>query len=286
MRPATRLLMGVAVVAALAVAASIPGCSGCKGKAPLAYVPKDAVAVVVVPGIQTAVKALGQLIDRFKDEAPVKAAMDRKRQQMVKELGFDPEKPETMKAKGFDPGKGVVFSLASDGESSAIVLGVSDQKALEKYLRETANKMLGGRATFQDKKVGGRPVIERLGGWLKEMLPLRGKKIVVYHRNWSYFVALFGLKVPATIEPKPGIPPSAKHIVALTELMQKEDVRIVFAANYFDPKKARAVADAVGAEAVIVPLFVGGAPEADDYFKLVDLWVHGLLEAARKKGLI
>lgn len=139
---------------------------------------------------------------------------------------------------------------------------------------------------LREKKVGGRPVIERLGGWLKEMLPLRGRKIVVYHRNWSYFVALFGLQVPATIEPKPGIPPSAKHIVALTELMHKEDIRIVFAANYFDPKKARAVADAVDAEVVIVPLFVGGVPEADDYFKLVDLWVHGLLQAARKKGMI
>ena len=104
--------------------------------------------------------------------------------------------------------------------------------------------------------------------------------------NWSYFVELFGLKVPATIEPKPGIPPSAKHVVKLVELMKKEKIGIVFAANYFDGKKARSVADRVGAEAVIVPLFVGGADGAEDYFSLVDTWINGLLEAAKKKDII
>jgi hypothetical protein len=155
LKPATRLIAATIAVAFLAVAASIPGCSGCSGKAPLAYVPKDAVAVVLVPSIKGAIRGLGKLMEKFKDEAPVKAQLDKQRQQVVKELGFDPEKPDTMKAKGFDPGSGIAFSVAADGESTALVLGVSDQKALEKYLRETFNKLRGGRATFQEKKVGG-----------------------------------------------------------------------------------------------------------------------------------
>lgn len=158
-------------------------------------------------------------------------------------------------------------------------------------------KMLGGdvlcRLARQNKlidflsenKLGGDPLIDKLDGWMKQMLPLRGKQIVVYHKNWSYFMDLFGIQVPATIEPKPGIPPSAKDIVRLIERMKAADIRIVFAANYFDQKRARSVGEKVGAEVVIVPLFVNGSHEAKDYFSLVDLWVNGLMNAAKKKGI-
>ena len=69
-------------------------------------------------------------------------------------------------------------------------------------------------------------------------------------------------------------------------MMRARDIRIILAANYFDQHKVRTVADRVGAEAVIVPLYVGGAPGADDYFQLVDYWVDHLLEAAKTQGLI
>jgi ABC-type Zn uptake system ZnuABC Zn-binding protein ZnuA len=138
---------------------------------------------------------------------------------------------------------------------------------------------------LRENKLGGTPLIDKLGGWMKELMPLRGQQIVVYHKNWSYFADLFGIQVPATIEPKPGIPPSAKDIVMLIERMKEADIRIVFAANYFDEKRARSVGESVGAEVVIVPLFVHGSPEATDYFSLVDIWVNGLVSAAQKKGL-
>ncbi|KPK37584.1 MAG: hypothetical protein AMJ65_14250 [Phycisphaerae bacterium SG8_4] len=168
----------------------------------------------------------------------------------------------------------------------------------DRLFGEELVKLLGGevlgRLARQNKlidfleknKLGGTPLIDKLGGWMKELLPLRGKQIVVYHKNWSYFVDLFGIQVPATIEPKPGIPPSAKDIVTLTDRMRDADIRIVFAANYFDQKRARSVGKKVGAEVVIVPLFVNGSSEARDYFSLVDIWVNGLTNAAKKKGMI
>jgi len=150
-----QLIGVVAAVAALTVTASIPACSGCGSKAPLSYVPQDAVFVALIPSVHDAIKGIGSLTEKFKDEGPVRAAYEKNKQEMVKELGFDPEKPATMKAKGLDPSRGLVVSVGVDGESAAIVIGALDQKALEKYLRETANKMTGGRATFQEKKVSG-----------------------------------------------------------------------------------------------------------------------------------
>jgi len=175
-------------------------------------------------------------------------------------------------------------------------------KALERRLDESLFgaelvDMLGGKTLCELAEKGrlipfleghdykGKPLIDSLGGWMKQMMPLRGKPIVTYHKNWVYFVRLFGLEEAGTVEPKPGIPPSAKHVTELVQLMNDRDIRIILAANYFDEKQIRSVAARTNAVPVIVPLHVGGAPGADDYFKLFDLWVNGLLDAGVKTGL-
>jgi len=140
---------------------------------------------------------------------------------------------------------------------------------------------------FLDKnELGGSPLAGRLGGWMKQMLPLRGQSIVVYHKNWSYFLDLFGLQEFATIESKPGIPPSPKHVTELITTMKDRNVSLILAANYFDQQKVKTIAAKTGAEAVITPLFVGGAPGTETYFKLMDHLVDKLTTAARNKGMI
>jgi len=153
-------------------------------------------------------------------------------------------------------------------------------------------KLLGGhtlcRLAQQDKlieflkenKFQDKPLIDKLDGWMGKMLPLRGMPVVVYHKNWSYLLRLFGLEEAGTIETKPGIPPSLKHVTKLVNMMRERDIRIILAANYFDEQKVRIVADRTGAKAVVAPLFVGGAPGIDDYFQLVDYWTDRLIGAA------
>ena len=139
---------------------------------------------------------------------------------------------------------------------------------------------------LEEQKLDGEPLIDSLGGWMQAMRPLRGAAIVTYHKNWIYFLKIFGMEEAGTVEPKPGIPPSPRHVTELVEMMRERDIRIILAANYFDEQKIRTVAKRVDAEAVIVPLYVGGAPEVTDYFQLVDCWVEGLLNGAKAKGLV
>jgi ABC-type Zn uptake system ZnuABC Zn-binding protein ZnuA len=131
----------------------------------------------------------------------------------------------------------------------------------------------------------GKPLAEYAGGWLQKMLPLHSKPIVSYHKNWVYFLTLFEIEEAETVEPKPGIPPSPKHVANLMNTMRERKIRLILAANYFDEHKVRSIAESVGAIPVIVPLYVGGAPGTDDYFELVDLWVDSLVEAAKRAGI-
>lgn len=139
---------------------------------------------------------------------------------------------------------------------------------------------------LKSKTYKGKPMIGLLGGWMGKMLPLHGTEVVTYHKSWVYFCRLFGLKEVGTVEPKPGIPPSAKHVSELIGMMRKRNVRIVLAENYFPHNQIQSVASKGNAKAVIVPLYVGGASGTDDYFKLVDLWVNSLLKAGQSAGIV
>jgi ABC-type Zn uptake system ZnuABC Zn-binding protein ZnuA len=135
---------------------------------------------------------------------------------------------------------------------------------------------------LEEKEYKGKKMIDYLGGWMKAALPFRGKKIVAYHKNWIYFQTLLGLEIIGYVEPKPGIPPSPKHVEELVQEMRKNNVKVLLAANYFDENKVRTICDKVGAEPVIVPMFVEGAPGTENVFKLIDLWINKLNEAFSK----
>lgn len=135
---------------------------------------------------------------------------------------------------------------------------------------------------LEEKEYKGKKMIDYLGGWMKAALPFRDKKIVAYHKNWVYFQSIFGLDIIGYVEPKPGIPPSPKHVEELVQEMRKNEVKVLLAANYFNENKLRTICNKVGAESVIVPMFVNGAPGTENVFKLVDLWISKLNEAFEK----
>lgn len=133
---------------------------------------------------------------------------------------------------------------------------------------------------LQSKDYKGKKLIDLLGGWMGKSLAFRGKELVTYHQNWSYFTRLFGLQVVGDVEPKPGIPPSARHVHQLIESMKQKDVKVVLAPSYYPPGEARAIAQRTGADTVIVPLGPSST-SADAYFNLIDSWVNQLAQAYR-----
>jgi zinc/manganese transport system substrate-binding protein len=56
-----------------------------------------------------------------------------------------------------------------------------------------------------------------LGKWEEQMKPYKGTSIVSYHKNFVYFIDRFELKEFGNVEPKPGIPPTPRHIAELAD---------------------------------------------------------------------
>ena len=132
---------------------------------------------------------------------------------------------------------------------------------------------------LQTKQFEGRPLLDRLGGWLKEGLPFRGKPVVCYHKEWDYFSREFAVPCVDYIEPKPGIPPTPSHVREVIEKMQQQKIQVLLSTSYYDRNQVQEIAARTGAKAVIVPGNAGGEPGTESYLGLIDLWVRELARA-------
>jgi len=65
------------------------------------------------------------------------------------------------------------------------------------------------------------------------MKKLPSTEMITYHRSWTYFANAFGLQVMQTIEPIPGIPPTARHLQELVDLIKQRRVPVVLEETYF-----------------------------------------------------
>jgi ABC-type Zn uptake system ZnuABC Zn-binding protein ZnuA len=121
-----------------------------------------------------------------------------------------------------------------------------------------------------------------LGGWLGALVPYYGTKIVDDHNMWPYFARTFGLKVVAHMEPKPGISPTTQHLAAVVEVMKRENVRVILASAYYDPRHARFLAGQSGARVINAANLTGARPGTENYLAAVDYNVRELVKALQQ----
>jgi zinc/manganese transport system substrate-binding protein len=112
--------------------------------------------------------------------------------------------------------------------------------------------------------------------WGAAAAPLRGTRIVTFHKSWSYVSRWLGFEEVGYVEPKPGIPPTASHTAQLVELMKKSNVRLVVVESFYPSTMARFVADNGRARLVSAPANVGATPAIKTYFDLVDAVIAAL----------
>jgi zinc/manganese transport system substrate-binding protein len=131
------------------------------------------------------------------------------------------------------------------------------------------------------KSYQGKPLLDRLGGWLKTSETFRGKEMACYHKEWAYFSNRFKVNCAEYIEAKPGIPPTPGHVQEVIALMKERKIQVLFASNYFDRNQIGLVAQRTGAKAVIVPENTNGAPGVNTYIDLLNTWVNDLAAGFR-----
>ena len=115
--------------------------------------------------------------------------------------------------------------------------------------------------------------------WNKQAKTLRGKRVVVYHKSWIYMNDWLGLKQVATLEPKPGIPPSSDHLSKLLKKMQKQPADIIIYAAYQSPRSTHWLSERTSIPVVELPFTVGCIEGVNNLFDLYDETLRRLQQA-------
>ena len=133
-------------------------------------------------------------------------------------------------------------------------------------------------ATFRENAAAlERHVSAHMNDWNKTLAPLKGVKVITYHRTFTYFMDRFGLELFDTIEPKPGIEPSATHITGLINRAKAAGVKLVLVEENRPRKTPERVAREIGAQLVLVR-HMPDAPMAGKYIE----WFDGLVATIGK----
>ena len=90
-------------------------------------------------------------------------------------------------------------------------------------------------------------------------------EVVSYHKTFTYFFERFQIQNTLHLEPKPGIPPTASHIMDVIAEMKKRGVKLVLIENFYDDGPGQKIRTEIpGSHVERVPVSVGGEPEIRD----------------------
>jgi len=166
--------------------------------------------------------------------------------------------------------------IQTDPRNIAIVAGVLlrrlqqiDPDHADAYLARYQNFMVRWNAALQH--------------WQQLAMPLRGERVLVYHKGWAYLIRWLGMVEADALEPVPGVPPTTSHLSSLLAKLKQQPVAMIIYAAYQDPRAAEWLAGRADIKAVKLPFTVGGTDAASDLFGLYDDTIHRLLMAAQAK---
>jgi zinc/manganese transport system substrate-binding protein len=114
---------------------------------------------------------------------------------------------------------------------------------------------------------------EHMAGWQRALAPFQGQSVVTYHRNYNYFLRRFGIRQYGTMEPKPGIPPSAAHISQLIAQMKRDNVKGLLIESIYPTRYPDLVARQLGIKYEVGPVSVTSQTESG-YIDLINQLVN------------
>lgn len=86
---------------------------------------------------------------------------------------------------------------------------------------------------IENAKKFNQHMTEKTTEWKKRITKSGVKEVVTYHKYLAYFCSRFDLTCNLQLEPKPGIPPTANHLLAVISEINKRNISLVLIENLY-----------------------------------------------------
>lgn len=116
--------------------------------------------------------------------------------------------------------------------------------------------------------------------WDERAEALSGLRLASHHRSFSYLADWLDLEIVATLESKPGIPPSGAQLAALLEQLTPNPPAGVIRTPYENEKPSKWLSDRLDIPEIVLPFTIGATDEVVDLFTLYDVTLRMLEEHA------
>ena len=120
-------------------------------------------------------------------------------------------------------------------------------------------------------------------GWEERGEILSGLRLASHHRAFSYLADWLDLNIVATLERKPGIPPSASHLASLLEQLSPNPPAAVVRTPYANEKPSLWLTERLDVRALRLPYTVNVADGPVDLFALFDMTLAALEEVNNER---
>jgi ABC-type Zn uptake system ZnuABC Zn-binding protein ZnuA len=114
---------------------------------------------------------------------------------------------------------------------------------------------------------------QKITGWAQQMQPHAGTAVLNYHDTFRYFMQRYHLTSAGTLENKPGVPPSPRHLSTLIQSAKQAKIPVLLHETFQDAKSSELVAKRSGATLLVLPVSVG-AGGTRSYIALMDHLVN------------
>jgi zinc/manganese transport system substrate-binding protein len=111
---------------------------------------------------------------------------------------------------------------------------------------------------------------DALATWDQRAMSLAGLEIASHHRSFSYLANWLGLDIVATIESKPGIPPSGAQLASLLESLNDNPPVVVIRTPYENEKPSLWLSERLSLPAIQLPYTISGNAAVTDLFTLFE----------------
>ena len=121
---------------------------------------------------------------------------------------------------------------------------------------------------------------EATESWEERGMALEGLRLASHHRSFSYLADWLDLDIVATLEPKPGVPPSGAQLAKLIDQLEPSPPVGVIRTPYENEKPSQWLSERLDIAAITLPFTVGASDDVVDLFSLYDVTISILEEYA------
>lgn len=129
---------------------------------------------------------------------------------------------------------------------------------------------------FEDFK---SKMLKSIKEWEQKALPLKNINVIANHRNMSYLFNWLKINTINTLEPKPGIPATSKHLNELKNVVKSQNVAFISYAPFEDEKPASWLSSETNTPKVLLPYTVNGSADTKNLFDLFENSINLMLKA-------